>query len=477
MWRLMLCIPCKEASRLGDDQQIFFSLEMAEQDQSQRMKRTEIAPSASINSLIDAANSNDRFKLLEDDAVLPANLTNPVHPIFHQLEGEAQLHLALQLASHFLLHDRLLEFFVPLVFGSESFDLQCRKVYLCDPLLKASKAKQAQLLSDVRKALDCLAQRIEFGFVNHKKERLYARTIANDVKSMPTSSCCRAFQGEVSPKIELTNKFLQYYNSADGYVAASRCARYRHDFLFATTLVHEVVHAVGVMRRGNVDEPHYRPDFPETEWGYAWENFMFGSIINPQDKTRPGTHLLMRKVWADPKLADANGGKEYSDVPVSWIAQWFRNKTWDIVAKQGPTAITPPTAHFKIQISHELGAWVVSSECPDVRKSIADLYKRWQMYDRRVKCEELALDGSRASNKIYHSTVTAAELQGSNVPIPQRQPRNMDKPHYASNAPLIAVCRATSPYNTRKRRGSAYDESDKQSMSIKRLCTHEHSQH
>ncbi|KZM26707.1 hypothetical protein ST47_g2149 [Ascochyta rabiei] len=335
---------------------------MADRCQSLRMKRTETAQSAGINYVIDVANSNDRFKLLEDDAVLPADLTNPVHPIFRQLEGEKQLHLALQLASQFLLHDRLLEFFVPLLFGRESFDLQHEKAYLNNPLVRASKAKQAQLLSAVREALQCLARRIEVCFVDHKKQRLYARTIANGVEPKVTSSCCRVFQQEVSPKIEVTDKFLQYYNSEDGYRKASWCARYRHDFLVATTLVHEVVHAVGVMRRGNLTEPHYQHDFPETEWGYAWENFMFGSIINPQDKTHLGTHLLMRKVWANARLADANGGKEYCDVPVSWIAQWFQNKTWDIVAKKGPTAIALPTTHFKIQISNELGAWVMAGE-------------------------------------------------------------------------------------------------------------------
>ena len=246
--------------------------------QRQRMKRAQITPSYGINSLIEAANSNDRFKLLEDGAVLPANLTNPVHPIFHQLEGEKQFHLALQLASHFLLHDRLLEFFVPLLFGDELYDMQSKKTYLRDPLVNASKAKQASLLAAVRESLQGLAERVEICLSDHKKQRLYARTIASDYALKPGTTCCRAFQERVSPKIEITDKFLRYYNDADGYAVASRCAQFRHDFLFATTLVHEIVHAAGIMRRGNLTEPHYRPDFPETEWGYAWENFMFGSV-------------------------------------------------------------------------------------------------------------------------------------------------------------------------------------------------------
>ena len=73
-------------------------------------KRADGPSSPPINDLIDAANTNDRFKLLEDDAVLPGNLTNPIHPLFHQLKRDERLHQALQLASQFLLHDRLLEF-------------------------------------------------------------------------------------------------------------------------------------------------------------------------------------------------------------------------------------------------------------------------------------------------------------------------------------------------------------------------------
>jgi hypothetical protein len=48
---------------------------------------------------------------------------------------------------------------------------------------------------------------------------------------------------------------------------------------------------------------------------------MFGNVINPQDRTRAGTHLLMRKIRADRNKADEAGGKGYTDVPMSYIAQ------------------------------------------------------------------------------------------------------------------------------------------------------------
>lgn len=478
-----LCILCNEASETDCNDQNLERPKMV--NQHSHVERADLAPSPGINSLINAANRGDRFKLLEDDTVLHTNLTNPVHPVFRQLENENKLQLALQLASQFLLHDRLLEFFVPLLFGREMHDVRSKKTYLYDPLVHEPKAKQTQLLSAVREALQCLADRLEICFVNHKKQRLYARTIANGMTSAPQASCCRAFQRKVSPKIELTDKFLQYYRDANGYANASRCAQYRHDFLFASTLVHEVVHAVGVMRRGNLLEPHYRQDYPETEWGYAWENFMFGSIFNPQDMTKPGTHLLMRKVWADNKVADANGGKEYCDVPMSWVAQWFRNETWTLIAEQGPTSIDAPTTHFKIQVSHKLGAWVVTSYRPDVRKDIADLYERWQKHSRHhLSIEGSSLDGQQVSQKIYYNTRSQAELQKSNVPVPSRmrnqapkssliqkllssskpdrnagkQPPFVNQPHLTTHPHVVAVCRTTSPCRIRKRRVDADDD-------------------
>ncbi|KAH6642389.1 hypothetical protein C7974DRAFT_303400 [Boeremia exigua] len=444
-------------------------------DPHPRTKRADAASGPGINSLINAANKNDRFKLLEDDAVLSANLTNAIHPIFHQLKGNCHLRLALQLASHFILHDRLLEFFVPLLYGRQLHDLRSMKKYLFDPLTHASQPRQAQLLLGVRQALQCLADHLDVSFVAPSERRVYARTIIDEATPALTSICCLKFQGKVSPKIEVSDKFLQFYEDPDGYVKASRCAQYRHDFLLATTLVHEVVHAVGVMRRGDILEPHYRPDYPETEWGYAWENFMFGSIINPQDKNRSGTHLLMRRIWANADTENDKGGKEYCDVSMSWIGQWFRSETWSIIAENGPTAIAPPITHLKIQGS------VVFCDTPAVRKDIADLYKSWHL-------------DQRSPQTVWYKERTQAELQKSILPIPPRirsQPEpstirdllsstktNSGKkaPYSTAGerpspmaAPLISVYRKSSNYGVeRKRRADTDGDNDYSPMPTKR---------
>jgi hypothetical protein len=218
----------------------------------------------------------------------------------------------------------------------------------------------------------------------------------------------------------MANYFRDYYRDGE-YASASRCAQFRHDFHFAATLVHETVHAVGVLRRGNLDEPHIRVDCPETEWVYGWEQFMFGNLINPQDRTRPGTHLLMRKVWADQKKADEAGGKEYADVPISYIAQWFCKETWDLLAKYGPIAVSVPTAHFKIQSSNKFGAWIVSTDRPEIKKDLEVLHGQWKRRSASPEQDSsMPPAGCMPSSKILWKLLATAQLQKDNVPAPVR---------------------------------------------------------
>lgn len=410
-----------------------------------RQKRVAQEANSGINGLIAACNSNDRFKLLEDDSVLPSNLDNPVHPIFSGLSCKGPMKQMLQLASHFLTHDTVLTFFVPLLYGRELTSVagDIYKTYLSDPLANSSTERYKNYLSGVREALNCLSHSVLFEFRPPAK-RVYARTLLDDARPCHGPSCCPAFQRRYSCKIELANYFRNYYASGE-YVSASRCAQFRHDFLFAATLVHEIVHAVGVLRRGNLNEPHIRPDCPETEWGYGWEHFMFGSVINPQDRTGTGTHLLMRKVWADQKTTIVAGGKEYSDVPMTYIAQWFRKETWDIIRLQGPTAIAAPVVHFKIQSSNKLGAWVVLSDDPAIKKDLIELRAQWK---ECAKISSLVLSSLPTQNgrvrcsRILWRPVSTKQLQKDNVTIPARtqQVSRLSQLHGQSRPKAGVVC-------------------------------------
>lgn len=396
-----------------------------------RPKRKAPKADSGINGLIATCNKNDRFELLESATVFPGDLDNPIHLVFSKLDSVEPMKQMLQLASHFLTHDTLLSFFIPLLYGHELKGVinGAYRPYLSNPLVSASGEKYRLYLAGVRDALECLSHSVSFHFVSPVK-RVYARTLREDGPSTHSTECHSLFQRKCSCKIELADYFKSYYTSGE-YAAASPCAQFRHDFLFATTLVHEVVHAVGVLRRGNLDEPYIRADCPDTEWGYGWEHFMFGCVINPQDRSKPGTYLLMRKVWADPKTAEEAGGKEYSDVSMSYIAQWFRKDTWDIVRKRGPAAITAPITHFKIQSSNKLGAWVVKSDCPEIIDDLIELQEQW---GRRAVTPDPVLGSPTTRNgrvrcaKILWQFMTPEQLQKPNVPIPVRAPQNIRSP-------------------------------------------------
>jgi hypothetical protein len=393
-----------------------------------RQKRIAPETSSGINRLIAACNKNDRFKLLEDDSVLPGNLDNSIHPVFEWFDADGPMKQMLQLASHFIAYNSLLTFFVPLIYGRELTGTVAHtsKTYLSDPIANVSEEKRKEYLAGVREALRCLAHSVRFRFQPPAK-RVYARTIRDNERPGHMASCCPAFQRRYSCRIEMATYFRDYYHDGE-YTSASRCAQFRHDFLFAATLVHEIVHAVGVLRRGNLNEPHIRVDCPEAEWGYGWEHFMFGNVINPQDRTRPGTHLLMRKVWADQKQADEAGGKEYADVPMSYIAQWFHKDTWALISKAGPMAIPAPTAHFKIQSSNEFGAWIVATDRPEIKKDLEVLHAQWKRGSASPDAGRASLPppGSRTrSTKTLWKLMTTAQLQRDNVPAPVRIPQRL----------------------------------------------------
>ncbi|KAF2640940.1 hypothetical protein P280DRAFT_498722 [Massarina eburnea CBS 473.64] len=379
-----------------------------------------------INELIAAANKNDRLNLLDDSTVPSSNLDNAIHPIFHDasfLEKSLHLRQALQLASLFLRQDKLLEFFIPLTYGRQQVDSATGKSYLSNPVSWKSDAEIKLYINGVRQALHCLEHCLIFRWVSGEgTERLWGRTRFFERRPSHTSTCSNAFKYKNSVLIELNNKLLHFYDDEEtGYRTRSKCDQFRHDFQVATTLIHEIVHAFGAMRRGGLTEPFIRLDYPSdsAEWGYAWENFMFGAIINPQDRTTYGTHVQLRKTWADIALAKANGGKEYSAIPVRWTAQWFRKETWAKIEKTGPLAIPPPVTRLKFVSSTKYHRWVIMTDVPETRDDIA------QLHDAAVAaklksphCTQRDLELRR----VVWTLVDSEFLQKSNVPIPKRVP-------------------------------------------------------
>jgi hypothetical protein len=411
-----------------------------------------------INQLVGAANKNDRFKLLNDDSVPESNLDNAIHPIFHDasfLEHSDHLRQALQLASLFLEYDSVLEFFIPLTYGRQQTDSSTGRAYPTNPASYKSDAEIKSYIKGVRGALHCLTHCLVFRWVDEPgTERLWGRTTLFDRRPAHTSSCSDAFVYRKSILIELNHNLRKFYeDEKTGYASRTRCDQFRHDFQLASTLIHEIVHAYGAMRRGGLLEPFLRLDYPRdsAEWGYAWENFMFGCIVNPQDREKFGTHVQFRKTWADAEVAKQNGGKEYSAVPVRWTAQWFRKETWAKIEKGGPLAIPFSVTQLKFVLSSKYSRWLILTDVPETEKDLHEL-QHTNITARRLKDPTIRLEDLQV-RKLHCQTVGSDYLQKSNVPVPCRVPAKFKGYNVSGSsvkaAPKKLICKTTLTTPTR----------------------------
>lgn len=395
-----------------------------------------------INDLVEAMNKNDRLHLLNDPSVLPGNLDNDIHPIFcRQAFSDPHLKQALRFASLLLQEDRLLEFFIPLTYGRAQIDFSTGKTYLTNPMAGQSDSDIALYIRGVRKALDCLAHCVTFRFIT-REDHLWGRTLMSDSKPAHSTSCSKAFQKDMSVRIELNGRFRAFYQDKEtGYRTRSKCDQFRHDFQFAATIVHELVHAYGIMRRARLNEPWIRLDLPSDEWGYAWENFAFGTIINPQQRKISGTHIQFRKTWSSPTLE--RQGKEYSTVPVAWTAQWFRKETWERISTAGVLAIPLPVVRAKFVKSTRLRKWVVMTDAAETRHDIKRLH-RCNVKERLQSPGFHSQDMQPCRASAIWAFVDSENLQISNVPVTERIPdRFSSYGHNVMHKPaLMAASRA-----------------------------------
>ncbi|KAF2878205.1 hypothetical protein BDV95DRAFT_556927 [Massariosphaeria phaeospora] len=326
--------------------------------------------------LMTAANRNDRFDLIEDDSVLDSNLNNHIHPIFQRTNFKSYhpyMAQALRLASLYLHFDSTLKWFVQPLLGKlqTTKGANGNRKCLTNPLEGKDGHERKLLIDEVRKALHCFSHCVSFQWKADTKLKItWGKTEICHDEPTHAYGCCRIFQHKQSVSITLRKNYYDYYKdkSDEGYARGSRCDRFRHDFHFATTLVHEIVHAVGVMRRGDMYEPYLQYDYPETEWGWAWENFMFGGILNPLQRHGKGTDYLVRKMWSP----SGSRFKNYFATPVAWVAKWFRLETWEDIKHNGPLAVEEPEFHLKMHRDAKQ-RWAVFSDHPSVGQDLVEL--------------------------------------------------------------------------------------------------------
>ncbi|KAF2503114.1 hypothetical protein BU16DRAFT_533386 [Lophium mytilinum] len=335
----------------------------------------EDAAARTPQKLIAYANSNDRYRLFNDASVRLPDLEDIIHPVFRRSNFRdvdfslyQRMRPSLRLASLFLESEAMLEWYIRPAFGTSMRASQPQKVFLSEP--KRSRQRTAEMIREIRSILVGLSYCVEFQFVEELK--CFALTCKDTSKE--TSYLARfwspVFTSAHPTTIKLRDSSREFIECE--YSSSSLCDRLRFDFMFATTILHELTHAFGIMIRGNLREPYYDLADPQAEFGWSWERFALTGVINPFDRTSARVSFLMWKVWLDDDEAYANGGKEWTAVPVQWVSQWFQKSTWDAIAKYGPEAVAPPSCDLKLHCTRD-GIYTVLSDNEEALRDVLEL--------------------------------------------------------------------------------------------------------
>ncbi|KAF2443364.1 hypothetical protein P171DRAFT_444798 [Karstenula rhodostoma CBS 690.94] len=331
-----------------------------------------------VERLFAVLNRGDRFNLADDPTVKAGNLENDIHPVFHHshfLGRSKHLKQALQLASLYLTTPSLLDFYLPLTFGSfHQVDKRMYRTYV-----RVEEISRELELQCMQGLMRCLSHSLTWEWKDFKagkkwgSTRYYEDHVTDHTDECPVYADDKTkhfFKTNTGCKITLNQSLLDYYLDEDtGYVTRSRCEQFRHDFQLALTLGHEIAHAYGAMSQENLREPWLAQDHPKNEQGYAWENFVFGSLIDPVDQNPSGNYIHAHKTWQSRDTRNKYRGCEWTAVPVAWTAQWFRTETWEEIEVYGHRAVALPDPTLKIYFSL-LNLYVVFTDDDGARKDL-----------------------------------------------------------------------------------------------------------
>lgn len=206
------------------------------------------------------------------------DLTDPIHPLFSDLQQYDHLHPALRLASKFLDEPTLLPYWNGLIFSTYHY-LACTSRNFnapCYCFLQRPGPLERNQLQLVRKAMLHAARTTRYEFAEASSAGAWAICIRSPTRAL------RPFAGTGSI-IRLSKAFLTIL---DPTTNLSTSQRLRTSFLLANTLAHEFAHAA---RNARVSPPQppvedFEPffyDHRRAEVGHAWESVVLGGRIFP----------------------------------------------------------------------------------------------------------------------------------------------------------------------------------------------------
>ncbi|TIA09739.1 hypothetical protein D6C80_08451 [Aureobasidium pullulans] len=153
-------------------------------------------------------------------------------------------------------------------------------------------------------------------------------------------------------------------------------ARLRVKFNLATTMVHEVMHALWRCRYFPHAEPYYR-DTRHAELGFQWEQLMYSGVIEGPTTNRGFPYILSTYQWPEPedeednrealmshkKWGSGNVPREYA-VEMSFIQNFFTLDFWDEVDRYGSSNFFP-LKRLGVRTVGKFEYW--KSESPTIR--------------------------------------------------------------------------------------------------------------
>lgn len=199
-----------------------------------------------------------------------------------------QLRPALQLASLFIANS--LDFYGKLIYGARTTDPKTGLVMIGE-IGQGDNPKVASTVARLaRDDLQNLAPYIQFAWgsprdANDQPVRAHASTMIVGFTVPPTHPNLK------KPALIMIHEDTLTYLQRD-LPSATPCQRQRFFFQLATTLAHEVVHAVNKLQdsyqspmqrnpQHNIPEPLFSANDPDVELGLAWETFFFGKKLQP----------------------------------------------------------------------------------------------------------------------------------------------------------------------------------------------------
>lgn len=224
-------------------------------------------------------------------------LENEIAPIFaldrwatgpSQLDKHSynRLYLALRLATLFLTEDCTLAWFAHYTYGRRKTTASGR-TYISPT--QYSQSEEAR--DEVRSELHALGKdlslmlRPAFGEDDEEYDEEYGATYCSTIQ-LPFFHLFHEFDWALIARPHRHHPIIVLHNDFHGYFSQSLehadvDTWLRTQFLFATTLVHEVCHAYSMWLNIEQEEPLFRKGDIEAELGYSWETEVLGYICNP----------------------------------------------------------------------------------------------------------------------------------------------------------------------------------------------------